>query len=346
MGKFLLYLIKIGLPVILLICSVNLIIPPEVIYKCDYMDRIIEMAHQGYNATNVEANLDERILKKKYAESYKNREIDYLILGSSRLMTISTEAVKGASILNLAIPGAKIEDLIAIYQVSKDNHITTHNVIIGIDPLLFNANYGGDWWKSIAEYYYEFSNIQNFVNYNKITDRIFSIDYFRRAINSIQNMENVDTSLFYTENYINIGYTRRKDGSIYYPKNFREKELDEVNNVAIDFDIHEYAFDSLSAERIHKIEELIDSIQKDGSNIIILCCPYHPVMYHRISQRRCVQNTILYLNKLVEKKQIIMIGHYNPQTIGFSANDFYDATHIKKESMDTLLSDFLFLDDR
>ena len=41
-----------------------------------------------------------------------------------------------------------------------------------------------------------------------------------------------------------------------------------------------------------------------------------------------------------------MIGHYAPQTVGFSAKEFYDATHAKKESMDTLLSDFLFFDDR
>ena len=345
MRRFLLYLIKIGIPVILLICSINLIITPEVIYKCDYMDRIIDMARQGYNTTNVESNLDERIFKKKYAELYKNHKIDYLILGSSRLMPVSQEAVKGASILNLAISGAKIEDLIAIYQVSRDNHITASNVILGIDPLFFNANYGGEWWKAIAEYYYEFENITDFVNYSKITDRLFSIDYFRLAINSIQNKGNDDTALFFTKNYINNGYTRRKDGAIYYPKGFREEEVDEVNNVAINFDIHEYAFDSLSTERINMIEELIDSIQKKGSNIIILCCPYHPIMYQRISQRKCVQNTILYLNRLTEKKQIKMIGHYDPKIVGFSAKDFYDATHAKKESIDTLLLDHLFLSD-
>ena len=68
MRRFLLYLIEIGIPVILLICSINLIITPEVIYKCDYMDKIIDMARQGYNATNIEPNLDERIFKKKYAQ--------------------------------------------------------------------------------------------------------------------------------------------------------------------------------------------------------------------------------------------------------------------------------------
>ncbi len=337
MKKFILYIIIICIPVILFVSSVNLLITPDDIYKCGYMDRIIEMARQGYNATNVESNLDERLFKKKYAELYKNCKIDYLILGASRLMPISSETINGNSVLNLAISGAKIEDLISIYQVSKDNHITSSNVIIGIDPLLFNPNYGGEWWKTISEYYYKFMGVNDFKNYNRPWDRLFSIDYFKKAINALHDSEKDMHKVCYTKEIVNDGYTRRKDGSIYYPKNYRDKTLEEVNVIANSFKIDEYEFDTLSTERIRIIEKLIDHIQMESCKIVILCCPYHPLLFQRIMQRDCVRNTVSYISDLAKRKNLVVIGHYDPTLVGLGEEDFYDATHVKKESLDSML---------
>lgn len=338
MRKFIVYFLTICIPAILIVSSVNLLITPDEIYKCGYMDRIIEMARKGYNATNAEPHLDERLFKKKYAELYKNREIDYLILGASRLMPISSEAINGNSVLNLALSGAKIEDLISIYQVSKANHIKPSNVIIGIDPLFFNPNYSRDWWQTISEYYYQFMGVEDFKNYNRPWDRLFSIDYFKKVINSFHDSADLDLhSVRYTKEIVNDGYTRRKDGSIYYPKNFREKSLDEVNDIAKSFIVDEYEFDTLSTERIRIIEKLIDRIQMENCNIVILCCPFHPLLFQRIMQRDCVKNTISYVSDLANRKNLVVIGHYNPTIEGFDEKDFYDATHVKKESLDFML---------
>lgn len=339
------YISIICLPTLFLICSINLIISPDDIYECDYMDEVIGMARLGYNATNVESKLDERLFKKKYAELYNSKEIDYLILGSSRQMTISSEAVNGCSVLNLAISGAKIEDLIAIYQVSKDNNIKAKNFIIGIDPLLFNSNYGGDWWKTISEYYYKFEKIKTYDNYNRMRDRCFSIDYFRLAINSIRKNEIDKAKILFTKSYVNNGYTRRKDGAVYYPKIFREKELDEVNDMTERLNIDEYNFDSLSMERKNRIVKLIDTIKNDGCNIIFLCCPYHPILYQRITQRQCVDNTEKFINEMAIGKQISVIGHFDPRLVGFKKEDFYDAQHPKKESLDNYMKKYLIFNN-
>lgn len=302
------------------------------------MDSIIYMAEKGYNATNVESNIDERVFKKKYAELFNNQKIDYLILGSSRLMQLSSEAVNGGKTLNLAISGAKIEDLVAIYQVYKDNNIKANNVILGIDPLFFNSEYGDDWWRSIAEYYFEFEKIEDYINYNKLSDRMLSIDYFRMAMNAIKEKKDDYPSLSFSKTYINNGYTRRIDGSVYYPKVYREKEQNDINKIAREIDITEYEFDTLSDERINKFEVLLDSIQNEVENIYILTLPYHPILYQRINNMNCIKNTISYVKALSKKRRITIIGTYNPQSVGFTDKDFYDATHARKESLDKLLT--------
>jgi hypothetical protein len=306
------------------------------------MDSITHMAGKGYNATNVESQLDERIFKKKYAELFKNKKVDYLILGASRHMQISSEAVKGRETLNLAISGAKIEDLIAIYQVYKDNHIKANNIILGIDPLFFNSDYGDNWWRSIAEYYYEFEKIEDYINYNKLSDRMFSIDYFRMVINAIKEKKQDYPSLTFLRSYINNGFTRGKDGSIYYPQNAREKEQIEIDNNARDLDITEYKFDTLSEERINKLEILIDSMLNKASNLYVIMLPYHPILYQRIIQRDCIQNTFIYVKQLANKKKIKVFGDYNPKSVGFTEKDFIDATHARKESLDKLIAKSLF----
>lgn len=325
-------------PVALLICAINITIKPSYVYKCDIMDNIIAKAKDGWNATNVSSDIDERLFKKKYVELYHDKNIDYLILGSSRLMTVSSEAVNGMKVLNLAISGAKIEDLVAIYQASIDNNIHADNVIIGVDPLFFNSNYGGDWWKTIAEYYYEFTNTSYDGGYQQIRNRLFSIDYFRKAITAIQERPQEINEIRFSKNYIHDGFTRRHDGSIYYPKSYRKRGGEEIDEIAKIKDDGEYDFDTLSLTAIHLFELLIKSIQSQNSKVTIICCPYHPIFYQRITQRKCIQGTYTYLQNIAKKRKITIVGNYNPQKVGFNRKDFYDEAHPQKESLDNLIS--------
>lgn len=337
MKHFIAYILRISIPFMTLICSVNYFVSTDYIYKCDIMDDIISQARKGYNATEVNANMDERLFKKKYAELYNCDSVSYLILGSSRMMTASYDALKGQNALNLAISGATIEDIIAIYQASIDNRIYAENVVIGIDPLYFNPTYGGQWWKSIAEYYYKFMGLEYEGGYERLTNRLFSINYFRIATSAIYERIGEEYQIIFTKDYINEGYTRRVDGSVYYPKVYREKPVKDIEKEATDFNIVEYSFDTLSIERLKLFDRLVDSIRAHGAQVQIVQFPYHPIIYKRIAKYGCMDQVRRYIRYLCCQKGAIAYGDYNPKNDDFTNIDFYDATHAKKESLDRIL---------
>jgi len=341
MKKFLRYVISVSAPVVLLIFAVNYYVHPDYVYKCDIMDIVVSKAKYRLNTTNIDTNLDERLFKKKYLELYHDKDIDYLILGSSRFMTVSSEAVKGKTVLNLAISGARLEDLIAIYQASLDNKIHAKNVIVGVDPLFFNPNYGGRWWKTIAEYYYEFTNTSYDGGYNKLCNRIFSIDYFRLAILAIEERKKEKNKIIFTRDYKNEGFTRRFDGSVYYPRSFCERKVEIVDDFAKTKNDEEYNFEPLSSLTTNLFESLIDCIQSHNSTIIFVCCPYHPMFYHRIEKYKCILDSYFYTKELATRKNIMIIGNYNPEVAGFRNKDFYDEVHPKKESLDEIINKHL-----
>ncbi|RYG17049.1 MAG: hypothetical protein EOO07_11930 [Chitinophagaceae bacterium] len=76
-----------------------------------------------------------------------------LVLGSSRVLQIGKDVLSSNS-LNLGVSGASLEDLIALADVASSK-FNSRQIIIGIDPWLFNSNSYQDRWQSIRE---EFNN--------------------------------------------------------------------------------------------------------------------------------------------------------------------------------------------
>jgi len=83
---------------------INYTIDPGYIYADKLYDDLARAADKGLNA-DINTNIDERLYKEKLVAFNKNRKIDFLILGNSRVMTISSDCFKGKQILNLGVGG-------------------------------------------------------------------------------------------------------------------------------------------------------------------------------------------------------------------------------------------------
>lgn len=342
MKKFIIYVLAIIIPIFGGMAFVNYLVDPGHVYSSSYIEDVVEGARRGLCVTNV-GNMDERLFKKKLIEVYKGRSFDYLVIGSSRVMTISEDCLNSATLLNLGVSGSKLEDMIALYQICKENGIGFKNVIIGTDPTLFNANDDDSRWESIGGYYYAYKgtgDINTESEFQKtLIQNLFSPSYFKSAIKAIPNALEGSVQIEYVKTYINEGGTKRPDGSIYYAKEYRETPQSSVDADAVTCCHGSFRnFNSFSEDRKSIFTEFVETLHNNGANIIIWCCPYHPIFYKRALEMKGIPPSISFISEYAKESGFKIIGSFNPNDLGLSNKDFYDGFHVKKETVDGILS--------
>lgn len=334
-------MLSIIIPVFGGMALINFLVDPGHVYSSSYIEDVVEGARRGLCVTNV-GNMDERIFKKKLIEVYKDKKFDYLVIGSSRVMTISEDCLNGSTLLNLGVSGSKLEDMIALYQICKENGITFKNVIIGTDPTLFNANDKDSRWESIGSYYFAYKGAGDIDTESEfqrtLIQNLFSPSYFKSAIKNIPSVLDKNEQIKYVNTYTNDGGTKRPDGSIYYAKEYREHTQSWVDNDAVTHTHGSFDnFNSFSEERKKLFEEFVDTLQSNGTNIIFWCCPYHSIFYKRIMAMKGMPPSVSYIYDYAQDSGFRIIGRFNPDDLGLSNKDFYDGFHVKKETVDRIL---------
>lgn len=148
-----------------------------------------------------------------------------------------------------------------------------------------------------------------------------------------------EPSIYKTIKRDNTGFTRLTDGTISYPKSFRDRTPDQVNQ-----DAHSYVnagmfgvenFVRISEEKIEILNSLITYISKRKTDIRFILVPYHPFVYNVIKEDPKYSNILVaeqIIRKIALKKNITIYGSYDPDRLNMKESEFYDGMHIKKES--------------
>lgn len=331
------------LPIILIVFLVNLISDPASLFKGIELKIATDISN-GFNVTGV-ANIDERILQKKVIENIQNPP-ETIILGSSRIMMVG-RAYYGIKSRNNGVSGASLEDIIAIYQIYKEEGIKPKKFVIGVDPWLFNQNNGQSRWLSIKNdydrYYNEESN--QFIVDLPIHkyEQLFSLSYFQASIKSLSKNVNNNKPIA-TQNELNNTLTRLIDGTITYGNDYRTKSGREVEDAAknyINGNIYSIEnFNDISEEIKTKFENFIVDLLKNGIEIEFLLMPYHPIVWQHIEENekyKAVQDVESYMYNFANKNSIKITGSYNPEPFMLSSTDFYDGMHLSPDGIKKVL---------
>ena len=328
------------LPVLAGVAVTNYVVDPGGIYSNQFVDKIIEGISKGLNVTNAPKNINDRYYKKKLCELYKGKTFDYLILGHSRVQTISNEMFDGTSFLNLWVTGGKLEDFVALYEVSKENNIKYKHVILCADPpSLFNANYGDTNWRELEDFYDRFMNRKKkmHLDFSRL-ENLFSFSYFQTTLKPQKRIED----LKFVPTTDNDDFTYRIDGSRSYDKSYRELSQAKIDRLAkTKMHVMFNDFTKLSEERMQIFDSLVQAIKKDGIEVMFFCCPYHPLFYKRVEKMKPMNDGIRYIEDYAKKNHILMIGHFNQSEDGFRNKDFYDQVHPHREYVEKLLKQYL-----
>jgi hypothetical protein len=305
---------------------------PAHIFHEDYVEQIIKGLQDGKNVTNL-LNFDDRKFRMLFLNLHRAESFDYIVIGSSRSMGISSDAVPGRKLLNIGVSGVKLEDMIALWQICKDNDIHTKNLLLLADPIIFNDNYKDTRWHSIAPFYYEFTGESNSIDKYEVYRNLLSISYTQESYRQMSKDNHSDIQ--YTDDKINKELTYRLDGSWYHQEsvcNRSQKEVEDiVANTTVNHLLHN--FENVSVYRVNLFKELVCRVLDDGVGLVFYIPPYHPSSYERIKNTPSLLKSVEYLSQIAKDNNVKLIGSMNPKEIEISNSDFYDAVHPKVEKL-------------
>ena len=118
MKTFAIKILSIGLLILSLLITVNLIVDPAKLFNRNHYNKIINILDNNNTYLTNIMNFDERLLNKMFVEKL-NKRYDILVMGSSRTKLIRDEYFSNSELFNTSVSGASLEDLIAIYQLYK-----------------------------------------------------------------------------------------------------------------------------------------------------------------------------------------------------------------------------------
>ena len=285
MKKFIINLIIITIPVLTILLSTNYFGDAAKLFDENYEKEIAKIIVNGEFATNV-VNYDERLLQKELIMSELNPDV--VVIGSSRAMQITSELFPNESFFNNSVSGARVEDLISLYQLYKINKKQPKKIIIGVDPWLFNDNRKDIRWESLSEYYFQFLNKEHTVSKkSKKYSELFSLSYFQSSLKSMPRVllgKNKPEPTLKKENRLS---TKLTDGSLVYGDDLRkatQNEIDKQINIFASSEVM-YGFenfDNVSTIYWKVFIQLIEDMQKNNIEVEFFLSPYAPIVYNRI----------------------------------------------------------------
>lgn len=264
----------------------------------EFEEKIADFLISRKNVTNI-SNYNERITQKLTIE-HQTEKKDIVVIGSSRSMAIRSSVFPNKTFFNNSVSGAMLQDYFSIYDLYRRRGQLPKEIILGIDPWIFNKNYPEDRWKVLKVYYDELLGIVSTsdIQFNyKIQDLIpgnifelFSLSYFRASCHKLLSKKSgVEADISNDEpvavnGFLNEDQTILADGSHVYDRITREKNKDEIEASAVSFVTQStsYGFDSffeIDKKTQKKLEQFVSLVKSDGVKITLFLPPYHYKSY-------------------------------------------------------------------
>lgn len=321
-----------------------------------FYDRMCRVMMQGYNIEHV-ADYRDRVFQQRAARLIEKPET--IIFGSSRIQQIDS-TICGTTTWNAGVSGATTQDVCGLYQVFRNNGKIGKRVILGVDLWTLNGTYydaRSSLYLSqpLAQFMTDLVGIptkapkKTSTLWSDLTE-LTSLSYFQSSVNYLMSdnhqgrMRDLITSTESTSYYGMLRY----DGSYVYPNNYIyvnqnvvEERVGAATSSVVDPLVYWQGIDP-TLQRMY--EALCNDIVSNGSELVILISPIHPIAYYEIQKRGgepAVFEIENYLHDLADSLGATVIGSFDPWANYCDYSDFMDALHITPMTTERLWKPFL-----
>jgi hypothetical protein len=273
---------------------------------------------------------------------------DTIALGSSRIMQMDTELADGGTFFNFAMTGADYYDIIGTFYLFDRQGTLPKNVIIGVDPWLFDTSADSTDARSNKELYAAFLwyALGMEVDYEEpdATDKweaLYSPSYFQGNISYVfQSKDGVKKPQpVFGDLYAQNTEVKRYDGSLLYALDYRTRSQEDRDGDALYQTVNFFRMEEYThpdSERLKIFEQFLSYMQGKGINVFLVLTPYHPIAYDNALEKADHYSgffaTEPAIRRIAEQLNIPVYGSYNPHAIiGVTSADFYDGIHCTAE---------------
>jgi hypothetical protein len=326
--------------------------------------------NQKQNDTLVSKNLfDQRQWVRGMIEGQK-RCPEILVFGSSTVGIVSNDSFSRHTFLNAWLTGPTIEDYEAIFQLLHESMCIPKNILVGVDPWLFNSQEKSDRWKSLLEYYWRYQHNQFKVSYwieiakNKWSSFKENLSYVttKQSVLKIWSDQSIHKSeaILISESIQKICdsdhlqelipfsskgfYVRDFDGHYESCNQFllSDKKIKDIASNYLIRNTHSMAswkeFDMNTANRF---EKMISTFVQRGSNVVVFSPAYHPITHAILvkDQRTSamLQKMNFVLGDIAKKNLTPYLNFQDSALLGCKDSDFDDSHHVKYACMDRIV---------
>lgn len=284
-------------------------------------------------------NINERAFQKRRLELETQRSPDYLVIGSSRAM-LPGGWLFGGTAVNVAVPGATLEDLVALMEMTAFIHPKTY--VLGVDPWLFNRNNNQNSWQVLGS---EYRRGLGRIGAGKTAGesggfpalaasplmQLINLEYFRESLKKLRQKEATSQryQLVDVPAWKGSGLLVRPDGSRgYRHQMLTPAEQDQINRTAAaeakPFGLKNFA--ALDEERLTTFRKLVTYLHREGQ-VVLLLMPYHPAAWEHIGRMEPVIAAEKMVQALAAELDVQVAGSFSPEKATCPETAFVDYMH-------------------
>ncbi len=329
--------------------------------EVDQYNRDVAEAMINGQAIDSYDRMNERAVLGELAEIIE-QPYDTISIGSSRILQLRSAVVGKGTFMNCGVSMGDFVDMLGLYYLFDRADKLPQNVILSIDPWIFDANAFDTNPRSDVALYNEFLSVclgrETSYEAQPVTaDRYLALltpSYFQGNLREYRtNLENGGAPVAeYTppavvtgDIYAQSENIKLSDGSVLYGVAFRTAPEEAVNERA--YLEHANAFTWMEpGATINKglaalFEDYIAYLQSRGVNVIFYLQPYNPYTYEYAAEYRDEWGLLFdvedYINSLAVERNIPVYGCYNPYVAGCFLEDYYDGLHLKDDKIGDIL---------
>jgi hypothetical protein len=361
-------------PLLLGMAAVNWYVDPSLIFSKRplqqlWAERIVELNCAGRNVLMNSVG-DERLLQRVWLTHVAARP-DVLVLGSSRTMN-HTPLVRRGTLYNCSVSGASLQDYLAICQLYWEKGLAPRKILLGVDPWVFNRHNGQGRWRSLeAECDRglvrlglrppETRHLLSSAESDRLWE-LFSPSYFQACCRSLLRKRHAarptggdadgggagDLPTLTDQSLADV-MVRFPDGSLEHDAAMLAASPAAVRKEAVKYartdpvyGLARYA--ELDPELTRQFERFMDQLAADGTEVVLYLPPYHPAAYEIIvgnPRYKIVRRVEAYFRAFAQRRQLRLVGSYDPSACGVPERDFVDATHLRREVLPRLVGSSL-----
>ena len=211
----------------------------------------------------------------------------------------------------------------AIAKLFYNNKVEIDTLLIGINPWLLNINHGDKRYLQFNDKLYK-SELKLLLSFQYVLDNL-KINKFEKWSNSLDNQV-----VF-------------QDGSIQYSRSYTEKRWEQTDFIISSMNKNIYYlenFDVINTTYFQRFKTTINNFNDLAENVILVLCPYHPLIYDKLIFKVPMVEKAENMIKLnfEENEDFSLIGSFNPNNLNLSFSDFYDELHLSKTGINQLLN--------